>query len=240
MGDERPWFQLAPDEILALPVDQLGLRILVEVGSGSDVRWNAVGRIETDEGASREAKQAMREAKQAISEAWWWLIRKGLIAPDAQNADDRWWLRTRLGHEVAERPEGLARLRAGERVDVELHPRIAEDVRAEFLQGKFETAVFTAMREVEIVLREKTSAPPPKDYGQDLVNYAFGSRGKLVDAFDASAEEQAIGHLFRGAIGAFKNPPSHRRVDFDDPTEAAEIVLFASLLLRILDRLGEA
>jgi hypothetical protein len=41
--------------------------------------------------------------------------------------------------------------------------------------------------------------------------------------------------LFWGAIGVFKNPPSHRQVDYANPTIAAEIVLFADLLLRMLD-----
>ena len=63
------------------------------------------------------------------------------IAPDGQNQDDTWWLATRLGRDVVSRRDGLARLRAGERLDVELHPRIADDVRAEFLRGKFEAAV---------------------------------------------------------------------------------------------------
>jgi hypothetical protein len=34
----------------------------------------------------------------------------------------------------------------------------------------------------------------------------------------------------------FKNPSSHRQVEYDDPTLAAEVVLLADLLLRILDR----
>ncbi|MBB3082548.1 hypothetical protein [Geodermatophilus sabuli] len=33
----------------------------------------------------------------------------------------------------------------------------------------------------------------------------------------------------------FKNPPSHRQVDYSDPTLASEVVLLADLLLRILD-----
>jgi hypothetical protein len=45
--------------------------------------------------------------------------------------------------------------------------------------------------------------------------------------------------LFRGSIGMFKNPSSHRAVDYSDPTFAAEVVLLADLLLRILDRVAE-
>lgn len=43
--------------------------------------------------------------------------------------------------------------------------------------------------------------------------------------------------LFKGAIGLFKNPASHRRVDFTDPTEAAEVVLLADLLMRLLNKI---
>ena len=45
--------------------------------------------------------------------------------------------------------------------------------------------------------------------------------------------------LFAGAIGTFKNPPSHRQVDFADPTEASEVVLLADLLMRLLDRVED-
>jgi hypothetical protein len=42
--------------------------------------------------------------------------------------------------------------------------------------------------------------------------------------------------LYNGLIGALKNPSSHRQVDYEDPVEAAEVILFADLLLRMLDR----
>jgi hypothetical protein len=46
--------------------------------------------------------------------------------------------------------------------------------------------------------------------------------------------------LYTGLIGALKNPGSHRQVDFDDPAEAVEVVLFADLLIRTLDRMSSA
>jgi hypothetical protein len=42
--------------------------------------------------------------------------------------------------------------------------------------------------------------------------------------------------LFARAIGTFKNPVSHRQVDYADATEASEVVLLADLLHRVLDR----
>jgi len=73
--------------------------------------------------------------------------------------------------------------------------------------------------------------------GVKLVQEAFRSGGPLYREEAHAGEAVATMDLFKGAIGLFKNPASHRRVDLDDATEAAEIVLLADLLMRVLDRL---
>ncbi len=61
--------------------------------------------------------------------------------------------------------------------------------------------------------------------------------GLLVDPAMPAAEQQGVMHLFIGALALLRNPPAHREVDYDDPVEAAEVVLLADLLLRIVGRL---
>lgn len=63
-----------------------------------------------------------------------------------------------------------------------------------------------------------------------------GGPGPLTDPNLDDGEQVGIQHLFAGAIATFKIPPSHRQVDYDDPTEASEVVLLADLLMRVLDR----
>lgn len=61
----------------------------------------------------------------------------------------------------------------------------------------------------------------------------------LTDPDADPGEQVATMELFKGAIGLFKNPTSHRPVDYDDPTLASEVIVFADLLLRLLDRVEE-
>lgn len=59
--------------------------------------------------------------------------------------------------------------------------------------------------------------------------------GPLANQSQPVAEREALMHLFAGAIGSYKNPHSHRTVTINDHTEAQEIVMLASHLLRIVD-----
>ncbi|MEV7739789.1 TIGR02391 family protein [Streptomyces sp. NPDC088921] len=63
--------------------------------------------------------------------------------------------------------------------------------------------------------------------------------GPLVDTTVDGGEAVGTMELFKGAIGLFKNPASHRRVDYTDPTDAAEVLLLADLLMRLLNKIQE-
>jgi hypothetical protein len=49
------------------------------------------------------------------------------------------------------------------------------------------------------------------------------------------AEREALMHLFSGAIGYAKNPPSHRDVGIN-AQEAARLIIFASHLFEIVEQ----
>lgn len=169
----------------------------------------------------------------AISEAWHWLRNEGLLAPIGDNEVNEFI--TRKGHAIqsAEDFEGFRK--AAQFPRAILHPTLARSTWRNYLRGAHDTAVFEAFKAVEEAVRTAGNFEL-RDIGVDLMRKAFHpERGPLTDPSLPHAEREALSFLFAGAIGSYKNPSSHRTIVIDDATEAGEMLILASHLLRIVD-----
>jgi len=115
-------------------------------------------------------------------------------------------------------------------LDDELRERCA-DLLAR--PGKADTAVREACVVLEDRLR-RAAALGKATIGVDLVDRCLSPRdGKLLLS-DVTAEQQGIHQLYRGTIGFFKNPTSHRLIQEYDVTRARQVVGLIDTLLAIL------
>jgi uncharacterized protein (TIGR02391 family) len=120
-----------------------------------------------------------------------------------------------------------------------LHPKIIESCERLFTSQAFDDAVLAAFRAVEEAVRVRSGAAPDA-HGLKLVTDAMkGGEAAKLRFSQIEAEQEAYHLLFRGAIGAFKNPASHRTVGHANATEVLELLAFASALLRALDKLAK-
>ena len=178
-----------------------------------------------------------------VVEAFAWLQGQALVVSSVHTTSPGWYMLSRRAWAMQSQGD-FELYRAAAVLPRELlHPSIAERVWLSFVRGDYDTAVFQAMRRVEIELREATGI---RQYGVALAASAFAvpseekgkvkAAGPLTDVDADKGEQEGMMQLFRGALGALKNPHSHRVVDFETPADAVATVLFASQLLRIIDR----
>jgi uncharacterized protein (TIGR02391 family) len=238
-----------------MSLEDLAMRILARLDrtdwrggfplrSGQLVRWvQEWARTAGDSRTQSDVLQANRALADKLGEAWDWLCVEGLLGRVVlTQADPEAFRVTRRGREALEYIEPLAMLRAQRRLGIELHSRLAARLRPLIHVGAFEQAAFDALREVEVRVREHVGDHKRAEglVGVKLMRYAFSDKGLLGIVIAEPGERQGLGDLFAGAFGAVRNPLGHRTVEWDDATEAAEMVLLADLLMRQLDRLEPA
>jgi uncharacterized protein (TIGR02391 family) len=249
---------LVPDveDLLALDVEEIAEVLLMHLISsegasrttgvvqlGKVNRYNFCSTLHHQSGYSTRQDEVAR----AMMEAWSWLESEGFLVPNVGTTPDDFFFSRRA--RLVKSPEDFDAYRKESLLPRrKLHERIAAKVYPAFLRGEYDTAVFQAFREVEIAVRS-AGGFGADDYGVDLMRRAFrpvnrpekptAEPGALTDKTLPVAEQEGMRDLFVGAIALFKNPPSHRIVA-PDPIEGAEVIVFASHLMRMVDRLRPA
>jgi uncharacterized protein (TIGR02391 family) len=223
-----------PETILKFEPEEMAWVLLEVLQSRDDNLMRVRGNHYTF--AQDELKTYPKEKRQALNqvlvEGWAWLQRECLLVSRPETEGE--FVLSRRAKELATRAQMEAYRRANLLAGM-LHPLIENESKSAFLRGDYGLAVLSAFKQVEVAVRAAGSFSW-NDLGVDLMNNAFKPNvGPLTDTAIPEPEQLGLRSLFAGAIGYFKNPGSHRNVP-TDPVEVAEILFFASLLLRIVDR----
>ena len=171
-----------------------------------------------------------------LMEAWIWLEKEMFLAPKPGDTGD-WVFITRRGKKILESQDFNTYKQSHLLPSENLDPVLTRKVKPAFIRGDYDTAVFQALKEVEVRVRTKAGFKS-HDIGVKLMREAFKPAiGPLTDKNADPGEQQALSDFFAGAVGKFKNPSSHRNIEYTDPNEVADIIHIANQLLRIVDNI---
>lgn len=236
------------EDLLALPVEELAGVLLDHLNSYEGVSGNSINQhggigysnffnslTPKNARESPEYGEKQPQVNLALMEAWAWLQSAGMLVEKASSSGG-WFFISRRGKQITSRADLASYRKAQMLPKDQIHPLIASKVYPAFLRGEYDTAIFQAFREVEVAVRLAANLPQ-STVGDKLMRTAFASgTGPLCDPQLPAGEQEAMSHLFAGAFGFYRNSTAHRYVP-TEPEQAAEVIMFASQLLRIVDRL---
>jgi uncharacterized protein (TIGR02391 family) len=237
-----------PEALIAFEPEELGIRLLPFLTIGWPrhenlsletliilVNGHPHAPAQSSASASTYPRHLNESIAEALREAWAWLEGSALLLPHPNYISGSMRALSRKAKRLGRETTYRQKISAGRVSKDSLHQDIREDVWGLYHRGKYDTAVFEAMKAVEIAVREAARLPANL-VGVKLMRAAFASEGgPLTDDSVEPGERVARMELFAGAIGSYKNPQSHRKVALEDPDEAAEIIMLANHLLRIVE-----
>ncbi|WP_327304544.1 TIGR02391 family protein [Streptomyces sp. NBC_01298] len=170
----------------------------------------------------------------------YWRIREQVLGRRRVEADNTPFQKGPNRH-FAPAPKAKPVPRAAESVEVTcmLHPLIAEVAAERYSSGFYYDAVRSAFQAVEHRVAVLVGTT---EVGERLMGIAFGAKPHppkimVTRSMGGSLESEQNGmqFLFKGAMGALRNPRMHGPDEKDARDEADEMLIFASFLMRRLD-----
>ena len=202
--DHKILLELEPEDLAGIILEYFNSQVTKKRGLAA--RGNLISR----EALRDYPRESETDIRYALVEALAWLENQGLIAEDPTQRSKDWSFITRRGRKLENRAAVEAYRKANLLPKELLHPVINHKVYPLFLRGEYDTAVFQAFKEVEVAVRDAAQGTD-EDCDVELMEKAFDSNtGKLTDTTQTEGEKQATSSLFAGAMGLYKNPPSHR------------------------------
>jgi uncharacterized protein (TIGR02391 family) len=174
------------------------------------------------------------ETQAIIKEGWTYLKINGLIVHDFQRGGF-WFFISRKGKEFKD--EESWDIMEAERYlprDI-MSDSFKREVWPLFIRKQYDIAIFQAFKLLEVAVRDK-SGLSDDSIGVVLMREAFKKNtGPLSNHEEKNSEQEALAHLYSGAIGRYKNPQSHRIVGEDNPVSAAEKIILANHLIGLMN-----
>jgi uncharacterized protein (TIGR02391 family) len=167
-----------------------------------------------------------------VREAWGWLSRElYLVSWGGLHGHCRL---TRAGAALASELASSGSAIRARAITADMVPKTLTWAVSSYHAGQYDSAVFEATKAVEIAVRDAAGFAAT-DIGAPLMRKAFASNsGPLSDTTAVVAEQDAMAHLFAGAIGVYRNSAGHRTVGLSDQ-QAWDVLMLAAHLLRIVD-----
>jgi uncharacterized protein (TIGR02391 family) len=230
------------EQLLAAPVreiERILLRYVVEYcadGMHPMVTRDAISNGLFDTNGYPYNAQARAEVPRVIGRAWKGLEDAGFIEePDPANGKNGYRVPSASGKNAhAEADYEGARMRSKFTREM-FHPALPDSAWNAFTVGDYDTAVFEAFKSLEVAVRAKGGFLST-DFGAALMKKAFDpDTGPLRDKAAPRPRQKARCELFTGAFGEIRNPKGHNDPTITDALVAAEELMAAGVLRRIVD-----
>ena len=220
-------------------VERILLRYIVEYcadGMHPTVTRDSISNGLFDTNGYPYSAKARADVARVIGRAWKALDDIGFIEePDSYNGKNGFRVPSAKGKSAYAVADYVgARMRSKFTREM-FHPALPDAAWNAFTVGDYDMAVFEAFRSLEVAVRTKGGFAST-DFGAALMKKAFApDTGPLCDKAAPRHRQKARCELFTGAFGEIRNPKGHNDPTITDALVAAEELMSAGVLRRIVD-----